>query len=98
MADGFEDIIARLERQRIKIERALSALRDEEGVVAPSPATTAVPERPAKAKRKGHLTPEGRARLVAALKKRWAAKKAAESGSLATKKAVGKRRRPKKAV
>lgn len=35
------------------------------------------------AKRKGGMTPEGKARLVAALKKRWAAKKAARGTPVA---------------
>ncbi len=39
---------------------------------------------PAKATRKGGMTPEGKARLVAALKKRWAAKKAAQRTAATT--------------
>jgi hypothetical protein len=42
------------------------------------------------AKAKGKLSPEGRARIIAALKKRWAAKKkAAKKQSEATQPAVG---------
>ena len=49
-----------------------------------------------RARRKGRMTPEGRERLVAALKRRWAAKKAAGAGSAATRKGGVKRSSPKK--
>lgn len=68
---GLKDVIARLEQQHIAIVRALAALRGMEGsggLESPAPAPTA-------AKKKRGMTPEGRARLVAALKSRWAAKK-----------------------
>jgi hypothetical protein len=77
---GLDSIIAQLEKQRAVIEGALSALRQLGG----SPASSATPVAGAKsspgtrkAKRKGGMTPEGKARLIAALKRRWAAKKAA---------------------
>jgi hypothetical protein len=74
----LQDVIARLEAQYAAIERALSALREVDGIAAPPAASAAAaPGPPVKAKRKGRLSPEGRARLVAALKKRWAAKKRA---------------------
>jgi hypothetical protein len=76
MADGLKGIIAQLERQRTGIERALAALRAVEGSEVPA---TATPASIAPTVRKGGMTPEGRKRLSAALKKRWAAKKAAES-------------------
>jgi hypothetical protein len=68
---GLKDVIARLEQQHIAIVRALAALRGMEGsggIESPVPT-------PAAAKKKGGMTPEGRTRLVAALKRRWAAKK-----------------------
>jgi len=65
MADTLNGIMRQLERQKKAIERALAALRDLEGTPAP-------------AARKGGITPAGRRRLSAALRKRWAAKKAAE--------------------
>ena len=43
----------------------------------PAPVAQSVP-----ASRKGGMSPEGKARLVAALKARWAAKKAAEGASV----------------
>jgi hypothetical protein len=74
--DGFGAIVASLERQRDAIEAALSALREVGDVAAPS---TPKAGKPARKKRKGHMSPEGKARLIAALKKRWAAKKAASA-------------------
>jgi hypothetical protein len=103
LTGGFHGIVARLEQQRDAIDRALSALRDVEGTAAPSAPAAAVSERPveqrpAKKKRKRRLSPEGRARLVAAVKKRWAAKKAAESKAGPAKRARGRRGRPKKSA
>ena len=73
---GFGDIVARLEHQRDAIVAALNALREIGGVAAPSPAPDEKPMAVPKSKRKRRLTPEGRERLIAALKRRWAAKKA----------------------
>ena len=71
MTDGLKSIIAQLERQNAVIGRALAALREVDGgaishEAASSPAT-----------RKGGMTPEGRKRLIEALKRRWAARRAA---------------------
>jgi hypothetical protein len=74
MADGLDGIIAQLVRQKTGIERALAALRKAEGSEALATATPASIGPPI---RKGGMTPGGRRRLSAALKKRWAAKKAA---------------------
>ena len=74
MAEGLKDIIARLERQGKAIERALTALREVEGIEAAAPASSSS----GTVTRKGGMTPEGRKRLSAALRKRWAAKKAAK--------------------
>ena len=74
MADGLTGIIAQLERQKTGIERALAALRKAEGIEAPATATPASVGPPI---RKGGMTPAGRRRLSASLKRRWAAKKAA---------------------
>jgi hypothetical protein len=57
------------------IDKALAALHGIEGITGPEAAAEAEPSAPAK--RKGGMTPEGKLRLVAALKKRWAAKKRA---------------------
>jgi len=88
MADGLNEIIARLEQQKSAIERALSAL--QEVGIAGSSAPAAAPRA---AKRKGGMTPEGRARLIAALKKRWALKKANEA---AAQTGAKRRGRPRK--
>ena len=78
MANSLNEVIKKLEQQRIGIERALAALRDIEGSgpdIA-APAAVAARRGPRKAKRKGGMTPEGRRRLSEALKARWAAKRA----------------------
>ena len=79
MANSLNEVIRKLEHQRIGIERALAALREIEGpgleATAPAAAVSA-PRGRRKAKRKGGMTPEGRKRLSEALKARWAAKKA----------------------
>ena len=88
MTDGLTSIIAQLERQKAGIERALVALREVDGTATDelnvtSPAT-----------RKGGMTPEGKKRLIKALKKRWAAKKAAQeaSGDAAPEEAPARRK------
>jgi hypothetical protein len=73
MTESFTGVIDRLERQKAAIERALAALREVD-----APPTAAQPAN-SPAARKGGMTPAGRRRLSAALKKRWAAKKAAEA-------------------
>lgn len=70
---GLKEVIAQLEQQHGAIVRALAALRGMEGSVNSDSA--------APAKKKRGMTPEGRARLIAALKRRWAAKKKAASKS-----------------
>jgi hypothetical protein len=70
LTDGLTSIIAQLEHQKTAIEKALAALRDVEGTVDEGP-TVSTP-----ATRKGGMSPEGKKRLIKALKKRWAAKKA----------------------
>ena len=76
MTDALNGIINQLERQKTAIERALKALNGIEGIEAPAPSPA--PPASAPATRKGGMTPAGRRRLSAALKKRWAAKKAAK--------------------
>jgi hypothetical protein len=73
MTDGLKGIIAHLERQQKAIDKALAALRGLDGSEpTPRPEATIAP-----ATRKGRMTPEGRKRLSAALRKRWALKKKA---------------------
>jgi hypothetical protein len=78
MADGLKGIIAQLEQQKTAIERALAALLLVEGKEAPAPTASVATAR------KGGMTPAGRRRVSAAMKKRWAAKKAAEATPVAT--------------
>lgn len=91
MSDGLEGIIASLENQKSAIERALSALRDIESpgtLSAPAPAQKQTPARVA-SKQRGGITPEGRRRLAAAMKRRWAAKRtAAQAKKSARRKAA----------
>ena len=83
---GVEQIISELEQQREAIERAISALRQVEG----TPATGGPLKRRGRPPgQKGHMSPEGRARIAEATRKRWADKRAAEAA--AAKKTHGKR-------
>jgi hypothetical protein len=93
---GYQAQIGRIEDKIAGIKQQLSGSSDPtiagaagrgEGAAKPS-IPTATGRR---AKRKSRMTPEGRERLVAALKRRWAAKKAAVAASATTKKAGGKR-------
>jgi hypothetical protein len=74
---NFTDIISRLENQKATIDKALAALREFEG---DAPVTSEAPKRgrPAKSveapgKKKRTMSEEGRKRIAAASKKRWAA-------------------------
>jgi hypothetical protein len=77
MTNGLTEVIKGLEKQKTAIERALAALREVDGTLAESVPLAAAPARRGRPRRKGGMTPEGRKRLSEALKKRWAAKKAA---------------------
>src|SRR5580658_513936 len=92
MANSLNEVIKKLEQQRIGIERALAALREIEGpgLGTTAPAAASAPRGRRKAKRKGGMTPEGRRRLSEALKARWAARKA---GSVAPASAPAKAKR-----
>jgi hypothetical protein len=84
LPEGFTDIIAQLERQKTAIAQALAALKELGGPTLDSPApapapVTAKTGTKRKAKRKGGITPEGRARLSEAMRARWAAKNAPAS-------------------
>ena len=81
MPGGLKEIIANLEHQKNAIEMALTALRAVDGLGF---------EKSVEAPRAGgggRVTAEGRKRLSAAMKKRWAAKRAG---------APAKRGRPRK--
>jgi len=93
---GFGEVVQMLEQQKIAIESALAALRGIGAVAAPSAPSAPAAAEPVKRgrkKRKGGMTPEGKARLIAALKRRWAERKAAASGMPTGKRGPG---RPKK--
>ena len=92
MPESLKEIINRLERQQSAVERALSALREAEGTSEQrSPSSSSTQSR-TPAKKKGGMTPEGRRRLAEAMKRRWAAKRAASQVS----KKAGARRGPRK--
>ena len=86
MLGNFTDIISRLENQKATIDKALSALREFDG---DTPAAPETPKRgrPAKAVeipvvKKRTMSEEGRKRIAAAVKKRWAAvRKAAKKAA-----------------
>jgi hypothetical protein len=64
-------VISKLEQQKVAIDKAIEALREFEGGVAEQPrATKAVTEKPTK---KRVMSEEGRQRIAAASRKRWAA-------------------------
>jgi hypothetical protein len=77
--DGFSDIVALLERQKTVIDKALDALRGLDGVDGNAPTGSASTSTSNPATRKRGMTPEGKKRLIAALKRRWAAKKASQT-------------------
>jgi hypothetical protein len=77
----FESIIASLEQQRAAIGRALEALREVRGAGAPAVKKRGRPPGSrAGARKKRVLSAEGRARIIAAAKKRWAAAKKIKRG------------------
>jgi hypothetical protein len=89
--NDITSIIRQLEAQKAAIERALSALRDvssttDSGGAPRSSSTTKQP-------RKRRLSPEGRARIADAARRRWAEKREAEASSQpSTKKAKATRK------
>ena len=86
MANSLNEVIKKLEQQRIGIERALAALREIEGPGPETGAAAPAPRGRRKGKRKGGMTLEGRRRLSEALKARWAAKKAGSAAAAPAKK------------
>ena len=90
MTSGLKDIISKLEQQRSAIDRALTALREADGSESTAPAAAPTAKRRGRpAKKKGGMTPEGRARLSEALRQRWAAKRAGSSAAPAKAKRTG---------
>jgi hypothetical protein len=81
---GFSEIISQLEGQKRAIDKALEALRGLDGVDDNSPAVVIETAVSGSTPRKGGMSPEGKKRLSAALRKRWAAKKAAQGTPVET--------------
>jgi hypothetical protein len=80
------NIISQLEAQKAAIEQALEALRDFGRTGSITPGKSTGKSAPA---RKGGMTPEGRRRLVLAMKRRWAAKRTGAQAKKATTKKSG---------
>ena len=76
--------ISELERQREAIDQALSALREIAHRDAPNHSGMSPNTR--------RLSAKGRKNIIAAMKKRWAEKRAAESNGVSKKKSVAKPR------
>lgn len=101
MTTDIEKTITDLERQRGAIDRAISALREITGF-APNTAERA----PAALKKEANrgISPEGKARIAEAQRKRWAAKRkaeatlASEAASSREKQSRGKKAAKKKAA
>jgi len=88
MTNPFKDVIARLEKQKSSIEKALAALRevhDASGELESYATRSTLPQR-TKGKRK--ISAEGRRRMAEAQQRRWAVKRALEF--TATKKTISK--------
>jgi hypothetical protein len=86
MTEGFDSIVTQLEHQKTAIERALAALREIDGVAAPSETG---PPSGAPAKRRGRPKGTGGNLRSEGQRKRWAAKKAAVAApTVASKKAA----------
>jgi hypothetical protein len=86
--NNVENVISQLETQRSAIDRAILALREVAGksplAQVMSPSSNGQP-------RKRHLSPEGRRRIIAAAKKRWAAKRADGTGTASQRAAAPRR-------
>jgi len=90
-----DNIISQLEKQRVAIDKALSALREVASGTAtagvrrvgrpPGPAKAAAPAAAPKRRRR-KLSAEGRKAIIAAAKKRWAEHRAAKAAEASRKK------------
>ena len=75
----LSQIIRQLEQQRSAIDKALTALRGTPAAAIPE--TEGTTGRRGRRPRKRRLSPEGRARIAEAARRRWAALKAAGGGA-----------------
>ena len=76
--NDVENVISRLEKQRSAIDRAISALREVTSSNASGPDGHGMTQ---SKRRKRHLSPEGRRRIIEATKRRWAAKRRVQAGT-----------------
>jgi len=83
----LNNIVAQLEKQRAAIDNALAALR---GISGQETTTTKTRGRPKGSKQKRVVSDEGRQRQIEAMRRYWAAKKAAAKKT-ATKKRAAKK-------
>jgi hypothetical protein len=89
----LDRIVADLKSEQARIGRAISVLLERVGLAGPS---KRVARKAVAPKRRGGITPAGRRRLAAAMKARWAARKA-KSASISNKAiAAAKPSAPKK--
>jgi hypothetical protein len=83
---ALKDILAQLDAEIARLQQAKALLSSANASVAPAirrgrPKKDAASPAPAKpAKKKRNLSPEGRARIAEAVKRRWAAQKAKPKG------------------
>jgi L-2-hydroxyglutarate oxidase LhgO len=82
--NDVESVISKLEKQRSAIDRAISALREITG----SPTTG--PDVVESKTKKRRLSPEGRKRIIEATKRRWAAKRTAQTAAVPARSRRGK--------
>jgi hypothetical protein len=82
---NFQDVISKLEQQKVAVDKAITALRefDESGATETTTPTLGRPAKTVKkAAKKRVMSEEGRKRIAEASRKRWAAfKKAARKAA-----------------
>jgi hypothetical protein len=88
----LDKIVAELKSEQDRISRAINALLEGAGITGPTRQSTRKAVAP---KRRGGITPAGRRRLAAAMKARWAARRA-KSAATPNKATTVVRTAPKK--
>ncbi len=68
----IQAIVKELKRERDRLNTAIVALEGPELPLTPRKASSAANVPAPRAKKRGHLTPEGRKRISDMMKKRWA--------------------------
>jgi hypothetical protein len=95
-----DSIISELEQQRQAIDRAIEALREIGAGREPAKRRGRPPGKKTRGGKR-NMSPEGRARIAEAARKRWAELRASRAGATKKtprKKATAKKREPKPAV